>query len=62
MIQKLPPTMMKISTAVKTSASRFSLRRRGEVDVQEEAQMDQDLQDGGDARSPAACAAAAGRG
>ena len=24
MIQKLPPTMMKISTAVKTMASRFS--------------------------------------
>ena len=44
MIHRLPPTMMKSRTAVKAIASRFSLRRRGEVQMQEEAQMDQDLQ------------------
>ncbi len=52
MIHRLPPTMMQIRKAAKASASRFVARRPLEIDMQEEAEMDDHLDHRRDGDAP----------
>ena len=49
MIQKLPPIMMKIRMAANRMANRFSRGVDDQIQVQEIAQVNQNLDQGGDA-------------